>query len=652
MDFEKQLEVLKKSPEMNSHWYRQQYPDVSMLDISPAEHYLRFGALLGRNPGESFNTKYYLSTYPDVAEAGVNPLLHYTLHGISEERYRSPKSNTQDSLIERDILERLVPHLWGGHSQPALVELEKIYSNSLLNSNLRFIAALQSVQWYFFIADFKKVFEIAETISSLGENYIDHKLTNLIYSFFYLYKKNNTAAGEFLKKIRLNEPDDSNIFLALGNTLETDASRLIHINQIYQKHNLVPLKLKDSNKPLTLGNITATAAEINSPLKVSVIVPVFNSAEKLGIAIDSLLAQSWKNLEIIVVDDCSTDETYALAQQYSRKNNRVIALQHKKNSGAYVARNSGLAIATGDFITTHDGDDWSHPEKIQKQMEFLAENPDVMGVCTFWIRALNNITFTPTWRFNQNIIHWSHSSFLFHRKVVDEIGHWDSVIVGGDTEYIWRVEKKYGNQAVKHIMATIPMSIALDDEKSLTRSKATHVKTIHYGLRHIYRSSAKYWHKRNENLFISESNSRPFSVPRSILSRSSDPIQVDSLLVADFSVVRSCYLAHEKAMELYKSNKKIAIFHWPLFSKKYEDIGDTYFDILKNCEAESLTYDQEIICDCLWLAGDDLFIHIPEQLPSVTFKKVRFFEEQSMPHKIKDILEKTLASSGKPAGKK
>lgn len=640
MDFEKQLDVLNKSPEMDSHWYRQQYPDVSMLGISPAEHYLRFGALLGRNPGESFDTQYYLSTYPDIAEARVNPLLHYTLHGISEERFRAPKSNTKDSLIERDIQERLAQHLWGGHSQPALIELEKIYSNSSLNSNLRFIAAWQSARWYFFVEDFKKVFDMAEIIFSFGESHIDQKLTNLVCSFFYIAQKNNTKARKFLKKTLIEDPDDNNILLALGNTLETDASRLIHINQMYQKNNLAPLKLKDNNKPLTLDNITATAAEINSPSKVSVIIPVFNAADKLGIAIESLLAQSWKNLEIIVVDDCSTDDTYALAKQYSRKNNQVIALQHKKNSGAYVARNSGLAIATGDFITTHDGDDWSHPEKIAKQMDFLAENPDVMGVCTFWIRALNDITFTQSWRFSQNIIHWSHSSFLFRRKVVDEIGCWDSVIVGGDTEYIWRVEANYGSHAVKYIMASVPMAIALDDKASLTRSKSTHVKTVYYGLRHIYRSCAKHWHRENKNLFISDTNDRPFAAPRSILTRNPTPVHVNNFLIADFSVSQSCNLAAQKAMELHKLNQTLAIFHWPLFSKKYEDINNGYCDILKYCSAEPVVYGQEVICDCLWIAGENLLDYIPEQLPQVNFKEARFFNEKIKSKELQDILER------------
>src|SRR5690606_34617326 len=85
-----QIQLLKKSKQVHTTWYREQYPDVARLGMDPAEHYLKYGADLGRNPGKGFNTKFDLETYPDVKETGMNPLLHYVLHGKKEGRARKP----------------------------------------------------------------------------------------------------------------------------------------------------------------------------------------------------------------------------------------------------------------------------------------------------------------------------------------------------------------------------------------------------------------------------------------------------------------------------------------------------------------------------------------------------------------------------------
>ena len=72
-------------------WYLRNYPEVEKSGISPIEHYLRYGAAAGYNPGPEFNTQWYLNTYPDVANQSINPLLHYILHGKNEHRICVPE---------------------------------------------------------------------------------------------------------------------------------------------------------------------------------------------------------------------------------------------------------------------------------------------------------------------------------------------------------------------------------------------------------------------------------------------------------------------------------------------------------------------------------------------------------------------------------
>lgn len=81
-----ELRCLHESEWFDPEWYRQEYPDVRASDADPAEHYLLYGARLGRNPSPHFLTDAYLQRYPDVAKTGANPLVHYLLHGRAEGR--------------------------------------------------------------------------------------------------------------------------------------------------------------------------------------------------------------------------------------------------------------------------------------------------------------------------------------------------------------------------------------------------------------------------------------------------------------------------------------------------------------------------------------------------------------------------------------
>lgn len=89
---------------------------------------------------------------------------------------------------------------------------------------------------------------------------------------------------------------------------------------------------------------------------ISVIVPAYNIAPWLSRCLDSILAQTYKNLEIIVIDDGSTDGTSQIIDEYVKKDSRIVAI-HQKNAGLVAVRNRGIEIAKGDWIGFVDGDD-------------------------------------------------------------------------------------------------------------------------------------------------------------------------------------------------------------------------------------------------------------------------------------------------------
>jgi glycosyltransferase involved in cell wall biosynthesis len=112
---------------------------------------------------------------------------------------------------------------------------------------------------------------------------------------------------------------------------------------------------------------------------VSVIVPLYNAEKYIGQCIASVLAQTWPNIEVIIVDDGSTDGSYETAQKY--EGNHVMILR-QTNSGASIARNKGLSVAKGSFVQFLDADDILSTNKIAAQMELLKNSPDKVAVCS------------------------------------------------------------------------------------------------------------------------------------------------------------------------------------------------------------------------------------------------------------------------------
>lgn len=98
---------------------------------------------------------------------------------------------------------------------------------------------------------------------------------------------------------------------------------------------------------------------------VSVIIPSYNRAGSIRAAVESVLKQSYADLELIVVDDGSTDDTEAVLKGIDDDRLRYI---YQENAGACVARNTGIAAARGEYIAFHDSDDIWHPTKLEKQM--------------------------------------------------------------------------------------------------------------------------------------------------------------------------------------------------------------------------------------------------------------------------------------------
>ncbi|WP_260863431.1 glycosyltransferase family 2 protein [Citrobacter sp. Marseille-Q6884] len=117
----------------------------------------------------------------------------------------------------------------------------------------------------------------------------------------------------------------------------------------------------------------------NTP-KISVLIPAYNVEQWVEESLLSILRQTYENLEVIVVDDCSTDKTYELIKGMAARDSRIVSLRNSSNLGIVGTLNYGLRYCTGDYILRHDADDVSESNRITEQLSCLIENKlDLVG---------------------------------------------------------------------------------------------------------------------------------------------------------------------------------------------------------------------------------------------------------------------------------
>ena len=431
--------------------------------------------------------------------------------------------------------------------------------------------------------------------------------------------------------IRGYEPDfylaQANSYLREDGALQgpkTDVARLAWINRIYEAQGLLSLAKLDPLRPLSIDNLAvgARSNKIDDRIKVSVIVPAYNAQNSLPFALRGLVAQTWHNLEIIVVDDCSLDETFAVAENFAVQDPRVIALRQQKNQGAYVARNRGLEIATGQLITTHDANDWSHPQKIEKQVFHFSENPTLKFNHSCWTRASYNLRFSVlAFRSSQLMVHPSMVSTLF-RSEVFEHGAWDTVRFGADREFIDRVRHNFSQPRRNEAVSSIPLSFSLDEAGSLTRNKLTHSVTGRHGVRREYHESASHWRASNEKLVLrKDDRSRTFPAPGCMLPDKQAFTQCDVLFVMDFNSDGSAFGSLMNYVDAaVAQGLNVAIFQWRNYTAEIrEPLKPTIRQMVQVGKLRVVAPGEKVRASTVIVGSPIILQHVVDLCPEIQF---------------------------------
>lgn len=223
---------------------------------------------------------------------------------------------------------------------------------------------------------------------------------------------------------------------------------------------------------------------------VSVIVPVYNVEEHLGRCVDSILSQTYSNLEIILVDDGATDSSGQICDEYSKKDPRI-RVTHKKNGGLSSARNAGIDIARGDYLEFVDSDDWIEPDAVEAMLHLARIHQTELVVAGRWdVKARTGekkLGLCPPVEevisgeeLVSRIFRWDNCDSsacdkLFHRRLFREV-RFPLGLICEDIPVMYRIVLDAGRIA----MLNQPVYNYFHRDGSITNAKTISEKTFHF----------------------------------------------------------------------------------------------------------------------------------------------------------------------------
>lgn len=190
---------------------------------------------------------------------------------------------------------------------------------------------------------------------------------------------------------------------------------------------------------------------------ISVVMAVYNDAKYLAEAIESILNQTYKDFEFIIVNDGSTDNSLDVINDYAQKDDRIKVIDLGENQGFCTALNRGIEIAQYEWIARMDSDDISVPDRFEKQMAFLADNPDIIVLGTYIshinaqgdILSVNAVGPTTRAEMQERIqkahpVYVMHGTVLMKREIVEKVGGYNVTFVAGEDIELFARMVKHG----------------------------------------------------------------------------------------------------------------------------------------------------------------------------------------------------------------
>ncbi|MBM2617577.1 glycosyltransferase family 2 protein [Actinoplanes sp. LDG1-06] len=305
--------------------------------------------------------------------------------------------------------------------------------------------------------------------------------------------------------------------------------------------------------------ICAAPGRVEGTHRVSVIVTAYRPDRGLITAVRSILAQSWANIEVIIVDDASPPEFEPVLREAVALGERITLIRMPENSGTYAARNAGLDAAGGEFATFQDSDDWSHPLRVERQVRPLIDDRKLVATTSDGLAVTDQLMCTRpgvrSGRFNP-------SSLLLRRSaVLRTVGYFDRLRKAADSEYIGRIQAAFGAGRVRHVDSP-PLALIRLSSGSLSRSE------IRAHWMHPARTAYMSAYQRHHHLIAArrasafrpaDGSDRPFPAPDHLLGQVRGRAY-DVVMVADWRFLESAQRAAlDEIRALHTAGLRVAL---------------------------------------------------------------------------------------------
>lgn len=525
-----------------------------------------------------------------------------------------------------------------GFVEKGLEDLEKLFQTSD-DRYLRRAIAWELALWYANRYTKDGAYQALEylQVASSGEKDKDQLRKLSIIQAECHERLDQRKAGQQIVHAQLRVQKHPDLYLAAANLEDSIDQRVKWMNQALADYQLQSITFLSNEAEITYDDLRTEPLNktINEGPKVSIILPAFNFEKGIHIAIESILSQTWKNIELLVVDDCSTDDTIEVVKEYMEKDSRIKLFSTPKNSGPYIARNIALKEATGEYVTVNDADDWSHAEKIEVQVNHLIHNPAIIANTSEHARLTEDLKLyrrgTPGTYIFSNM-----SSLMFRREpVVDKLGFWDSVRFAADGEFKRRLIRVFGKQSIIDLK-TGPLSLPRQSVSSLTGSSAFGYSGFFMGVRKEYVESLEYHHNRADSLYYPyPQEKRPFPVPEPMwpdrVEKPTGSRHFDVVIASDFQDSRKIQLLTKKEIEIHKEMKfRTGLVQMSCYNKagRPKGLNQEIREIIDGNDTQMLVYGENITCNVLIVDQSSILIEKQNYIANIKPSLVQVIIDQ------------------------
>lgn len=315
----------------------------------------------------------------------------------------------------------------------------------------------------------EKILAKKKNFESLNSETQQHIITWLIKNKKYTLSRKLLYLNGLSNDIEYLQLADTFITeLESNSSGDNDEIRAIIVNSIFTKSGLPRFDYAQSSYNVFGENVVAAPKNLETKIpKISVIMTCYKPNKHFEVAVNSILNQTWQNLELIIVDDNSPRTFDEYLNTICSKDSRIIFIKSETNNGTYIAKNIGLQSSDGELITFQDSDDWSHPFRLEIQANDLINNKNQIGnIC-------NSVRITEEGKFihgRDPVIKIAESSLMFRKsETLNLIGYFDQVRRGADSEFRRRLERA-SKTKISTVPIKAPLLMVLQDSQTLSGS--------------------------------------------------------------------------------------------------------------------------------------------------------------------------------------